>query len=133
MALKEVEQLCVKTQALIDNLDEQDSKYEEIFYNTNPDTVTVNLKDYETGEDNPVTVDSFKKIEDDTNTFIEVNNPKRPTVYVTNDGILTFRQHIDTPCFIEDDVLLNFKNAKIEGDTLIIDNATIEGDTLILS
>ena len=27
----------------------------------------------------------------------------------------------------------NYKNCKIEGDTLIVDNATIEGDTLILS
>ena len=33
MAEKEVEELCIKTQALIDNLDEQDSKYEEIFLN----------------------------------------------------------------------------------------------------
>jgi hypothetical protein len=133
MAEKEVEQLCIKTQALIDNLDEQDSKYEEIFYNTEPETVTVNLKDYETGEDKPVTVDSFKKIEDDTNTFIDENIPKRPVVTLTNNGILTFSNPMEVPCFIDELLLANYKNCKIEGDTLIVDNATVEGDTLILS
>lgn len=79
---KPIEDLCIKAQALADNFDEIDSKFEELFYSDEAKVVETNIASYETGGKTVLQSDNFKKIEEKNEEVIEQLQGKGVKVYL---------------------------------------------------
>lgn len=126
---QEIRDVCIKAQSVKDNLQEVDNKYSTIFYSDSPETVNVNIKDNSTGDITVYTVDNFKKIEDDTNTFTDVLYRKQQFKALVN-GVLIVDEFQEKPFFIQDVVFVD--NTKTISDTAIKINDGLYNDSVLI-
>lgn len=125
-----IKDVCIKAQAVKDNLQELDGKYNNLFYSDVAETVNVDIKNNTTGAVTTYSIDNFKKIEETTATFTSELYGNQQFKALVN-GVFIVEEHMDRPFFI-DDVAFVDNSKMVDANALKINDSLYEDSVLIL-